>query len=71
MDFFIRQLTMNGKEVQDDDMILAALEGYHYKLMETYFGIPLKEIEQNGQPVQMAAEASDVLIDYLPNYNSN
>ena len=71
MDFFIRQLTMNGKEVQDDDMILAALEGYHYKLMETNFGIPLKEIEQNGQPVQMAAEASDVLIDYLPNYNSN
>lgn len=70
MDSFIRQLTMNGKEVQDDDMILAALEGYHYKLMETYFGIPLKEIEQNGQPVQMAAEASNVLIEYLSNYNS-
>lgn len=27
MDSFIRQLTMNGKEVQDDYMFLAALEG--------------------------------------------
>lgn len=71
MDFFIRQLTMNGKEVQDDYMFLAALDGYHYKLMETDFGISREEVEQNGQPVQMAAEASDVLIDYLPNYNSN
>ena len=71
MDFFIRQLTMNGKEVQDDYMFLAALEGYHYKLMETDFGISREEVEQNGQPVQMAAEASDVLIDYLRNYNSN
>ena len=69
-DFFTRQLTMNGKEVQDDDMFLAAMEGYHYKLMETDFGIPLEEIEQNGQLVQMAAEASNVLMEYLSNYDS-
>lgn len=70
MDFFIRQLTMNGKEVLDDDMFLAALEGYHYKLMETDFGISREEVEQNGQPAQMAAEASNVLMEYLSNYNS-
>ena len=66
----IRQLTMNGKEVQDDDMFLVALEGYHYKLMETNLGVPLEEIEQNGQPVQMAVEASNVLIEYLSNHDS-
>ena len=45
---------MNGREVRDEDMFLVALEGYHYKLMETNFGIPLEEVDQNGQPVQLA-----------------
>lgn len=66
----IRQLTMNGRDVQDDDMFLVALEEYHYNLMEMNLGIPREEVEQNAQPVQMAIKASNVLIEYLSGHES-
>ena len=64
----ILQLTMNGAEVQDEDMFLVALEGYHYNLMETSLGIPVEEVEKNGRPVQLAIEASNVLTEYLTSH---
>ncbi len=64
----ILQLTMNGAKVQDDDMYVVALEGYHYNLMETALGIPVEEVEKNGQPVQLAVEASNVLTEYMSSH---
>ena len=61
----IMQLTMNGKEVKDDDVYLVAMERYYYNCIEESLGIPHEEVEKNGHAVQLAGEAANVLVEYL------
>ena len=65
----ILHLTMNGKEVQDDDVFLVTAERYYYNYMEKSLNIPLEEIEKNGPPVQLAMSAENVLEEFLSSHD--
>ena len=65
----ILQLKMNGKDVQDDDVYLVAMERYYYNCMEQAMGIPTEEVEKNGPAVQLAGEAANVLEEYLMSHD--
>ena len=61
----IIRLTMNGKEVRDDDVFLIATERYYYNCMEESLDISHEEAKKNGPPVQLAASAVNVLEEYM------
>ena len=61
----ILQLKMNGEDVKDDDVFFVTAEKYYYGCIEQSLGIPVEEIEKNGQAVQLAGEAANVLEEYL------
>ena len=65
----ILQLKMNGREVQDDDIFLVALEKYNVNIMEETLGISPEEAEQNGHAETLALEASNVLEEYLTSHD--
>ena len=60
---------MYGKEVQDDDVYRVAMQGFHFLSMKDFLGISIEEIEENGQPIEMAIKAQNVLKEYLSNHD--
>ena len=65
----ILQLKMNGREVQDEDVFMAAAENFFYSTMEETMSIPLEEIQKNGDPVRVAVSAMNVLEEYLMSHD--
>ena len=61
----ILKLAMYGKEVQDDDVYLTAMQRYHFLSMKDFLGISVEEVEKNGQPTEIAAKSQNVLKEYL------
>lgn len=62
------QLKMNGKEVQDDDVYLVALERYYYNCMKQALDVSPEEVEKNGAAVKLAGTVVNVLEEYLMNH---
>jgi len=50
-DMFRGSLTINGKEVQDDDLFKVAIQSYHYTNIEEYLDLKPEDIERNGKPI--------------------
>lgn len=61
----IISLKMNGKEVGDDDVLTVAMMQFPFNNIETGFDLTHEEIEKNGKPVEIAANAPDVLEEYF------
>ena len=66
----ICRLMMNGREVQDEDVISTAIEDYHYMCMEENLGLSLEEVEKNGRPGELATDLSNVLEENLTNHET-
>ena len=64
----ILKLMMNGEDVKDDDVFTVAAERYYFNSMEENMNIRIEEIEQNGQPIQLAGDATNVLEEYLESH---
>ena len=65
----ILQLAMNGSEIQDGDILRAAMQGYHYQGMQKHLGIPVEEVEKNAPPAELATEAANVLEECFLNHD--
>ena len=61
----ILSMKMNGEEVRDDDLFTVALQEYHYMSVEEHLGVKLDEIKRNGQPLEVATKASNVLQEFF------
>ena len=61
----ILTLTMFGNDVKDSDVFRAAMQEYHYLSMNEYMGITIEEIEQNGQPEELAVKGQNVLKEFF------
>ena len=64
----ILKLSMNGEDVKDDDVFAVAAERYYFNTMEENLNIRIEEIVQNGQPIQLAGDAANVLEEYLKSH---
>ena len=65
----ILSLKMNGEEVQDDDLFTVALQEYHYMSMDDHLNIQLDEVKKNGQPLEVATKAANVLQEYFDRHD--
>ena len=64
----ILKLTIDGKEVQDEERYSIAVQSYFYCSIEEYFGITQEEVLENGEPEEMTSSMQNVLIDYFDNH---
>jgi len=64
----IVSLTLNGKEVQDSDVIKVAIQSYHYTNIEEYLDLKPEEIERSGKPIQIASSSQNVLEEYFASH---
>ena len=61
----ILRLTIDGKEVQDEDRYSIAAQSYFFCSIEEYFGITLEEVRENREPEELTSSMQNVLIDYF------
>ena len=64
----ILSLKMNGKEVEDDDVFMVAMKGYHFKSIAEFLDVRPDEIEKNGRPQEVASDVMNVLREYFSSH---
>lgn len=52
----------NGNEVKDDDVFNVSIRNFDYQNFEKFFGIPLKDVKEDGI---LCTDSTDVLYEYL------
>ena len=65
----ILRLMIDGKDVQDEAVYSVALQSYFYSDFESFLGVPVEEVEQNGRPRELASSAQNVLQEYFEDHD--
>ena len=61
----LEELSFNGKEIQDNDLLKIALQNYHFENFEAFFNVPMAEVVKNGRPVIVASSINNIFEEYL------
>ena len=61
----ILKLSIDGKDVQDDEVYSVAMQSYFYCSIEEFLGITAEETEKNGKPEELASDAQNVIKEYF------
>ena len=61
----ILNLAIDGKDVQDEEVYMVAMQSYFFCSIEHYFGISVEEVEKNGEPTELASSTQNVMIEYF------
>ncbi len=66
----IISLKMNGKEVSDEDAFTVVMQKFFFDNIGNFLDLPLEEIEKNGRPLEIAANAPNILEEYFKDHES-
>ena len=61
----LEELSFRGKEVEDDDEFLIALQNYHYNNFTAFFDVPIEEVKANMKPRVVATSVNNIVEEYL------
>lgn len=61
----LEEFSFRCKEIQDDDILMVAIQNYHYENFETSLGISLEEISLNRKPRVVASSVNNVVEEYF------
>ncbi|MBQ1288856.1 MAG: 5'-nucleotidase C-terminal domain-containing protein, partial [Erysipelotrichaceae bacterium] len=61
----LEKLEYNGEPVRDDQELLIALQNYHYKNFDEFFGLPLAEVCRNMKPRVIATSVNNIFEEYF------
>ena len=65
----ILKLTIDGKDVQDEQIYIVVLQSYFYASIEKFLGIPAEEIEKNGKVRELSSNAQNVVQVYFEEHD--
>ena len=60
-----KELSFNGKEIEDADELLVAIQAYHFNNFDEFFGVPLEEVSQNMKPRVVATSVNNIIEEYF------
>lgn len=60
-----KELSWGGKEIEDSDELLIALQAYHFNNFDEFFGVPLAEVEKNMKPRVIATSVNNIVEEYF------
>ena len=61
----ILSLKLNGKEIEDDDLITVAMEHYHFTNIGEFLHVQPEEIKENGKTLEISTSVANVLEEYF------
>ena len=64
------EFSLNGKPIEDDDLIKIAIQYYHYKNFDEFLGVPLEEVSQNMKPKIIANSVNNIVEEYLSTHQN-
>jgi len=59
------ECSFHGKEIEDDQELLIALQNYHYTNFDEFLGVPLAEVSRNMKPRVIATAVNNIFEEYL------
>lgn len=63
-------LSVNGEEVEDDEVYSICLQGYHFNNSKKYLGISQAELLESGKRRVVSTSAQEVLEEHLRNHQN-
>ena len=66
----IISLKMNGKEVEDEDAFTVVMQEFFFENIGDFLDLPYEEVEKNGRPIEVAANAPNILEEYFKDHES-
>ncbi len=64
----IRSLTLNGREIGPDSLLIAGMQHFHFLNMEKALDMPLSEIEKNGETRVISTSCREILEIYFQDH---
>ena len=61
----IEEFKFRGEDIRDDQKLLIALQNYHYKNFDEFFGVPLAEVTLNRKPKVVATSVNNIVEEYF------
>ena len=61
----LEELSLNGKEITDDQEILVAMQNYHYQSFDEFMGVPLEEVKRKMKPRVVATSVNNIVEEYF------
>ena len=61
----LEKLEFCGREVADGDMLLIAMQNYHYINFDEFFSVPLAEVKKNMKPRIVATSVNNLVEEYF------
>ncbi len=61
----LQELSFRGKEIQDGDELLIAMQTYHYNNFEEFFNVPIEPIKERMRPRVVATSVNNIIEEYF------
>ena len=61
----IEEFKFRGEDITDDQKLLIALQNYHFKSFDSFFGVPLAEVAKNMKPRVIATSVNNIVEEYF------
>ena len=61
----IKELSLNGDPIRDNDELLIAMQAYHYNNFDEFMGIPLEEVAANMRPRVISSSVNSIVEEYF------
>ena len=61
----LEELSLNGKEIVDDQKIRIGLQSYHAGNLPDFFGVTEEEVRKNGEFHELATDCTDLVEEYF------
>jgi 5'-nucleotidase len=68
-DHEILKLTIDGKDVVDEELYSVAVQSFFYCSMDVFFGISAEEAEESSKATELASSMFNVLVEYFENHD--
>ncbi len=61
----LEELSFRGKEVEDNDEFLIAMQNYHYNSFEEFFDVPFEPVKARMRPRVVATSVNNIVEEYF------
>ena len=66
----LEELSFRGKEVEDGDEFLIAMQTYHYNNFEDFFNVPAEPIKERMRPRVVATSVNNIVEEYFSTHQN-
>ena len=61
----IEEFKFNGEDIRDEQMLLIAMQSYHYNNFDEFFNVPIEEVKANMKPRVVATSVNNIVEEYF------